>query len=247
MKPLPCCLFVTCSIIFLPRLAGQEASTNRGGLPVSQIATAQERQSAADAFKQSFDSAKTPEEKRAVIEQWRKQNQALMNQRPPAKSQQQVLAELRAQAADNPKMTRRVEQMAQRLDAMETLKTASAALAKAKGNEKVKAQEDLLKARENLAKLQRDQMAAMKADREARQSAEAARPPTPEMAAIRAKADQRKQEIEQLKESLKQATPEERAKIMTQWRAKQEADLTARKQEIPSKMAAPQPSTKPNP
>ena len=47
------------------------------------------------ALKQSLDNAKTPEEKRAVIDQWRQQNQALMSQRMaahPAKSQQQDLA-----------------------------------------------------------------------------------------------------------------------------------------------------------
>jgi hypothetical protein len=173
-------VFAIGSIVFLPNLVAQQASPAKAiqpvGFPASQIAVMQERQSAVMGFKQNLDNAKTPEEKRAVIDQWRQQNQAFMSQRPPAKSQQQALAELKAKAAGNPEMSRCVEQMAQRLEAVETLKTTSSALANAKGNEKEKLQQDMHKARENLSKIQQDQMASMKTEQAVRQRAEAVRP-----------------------------------------------------------------------
>lgn len=160
-------------------------------------------------LKQKLAAADSPEAKRAALDQYRaKTERALAEKRAlqpqaPAKTSQELVAELKARAGDGPAMQKRVAELV----------------------------EEFRSEQRRLAQERQQEMAA----RPASESIPQELPPA--MQAIRAKAEERKQEIETLKAALEQTQPQERVELIDAFRAKQKAAAAERMRELEARQA----------
>jgi len=177
--------------------------------------------------------AKTPQDRRAVIERFRSKLAVDSKTLSPApqtpETASRSLASLRQQVAANPEMAKRLANMEARLEAIQGLKTALDAASNADPKDRARAMEEVSKRRADLMKIQEASFA------EARTvpSETQARQLPPEMAALREKSEQRKREIETFKEALMKASPEERTKLLEEWRTKRQEQMNRQLAEMP--------------
>lgn len=186
-----------------------------------------ERKAAIDSLKARLATAKTPEERSAAIDEFRSKNQAVLSRRSLLATEQKTpeakIAELKAQAQGNPELLSRLSAMEVRLKGVEVIKAKLAEAQAATGEQKLRLLDEVRREQTKLSQVRQAEMNARL--QEARSSsAEDAKALPPEMAALKAKSEARKREIEQLKESLGKASPEERAKLLDDWRKKRQAE-----------------------
>jgi len=196
-----------------------------------QSAGAKARMDALTDLKRKLSEAKTPEEKRALIEDFRAQNEVLLKQRESSLAKPQSpevrLAEMKAKAQGNPEMLARIEAVESRLASVETIKAKLAEAQTATGEQKVRLQEDIRREQTKLIQLQQQAAQSRLGEASAR-SAESTKELPPEMAAMKAKSEARRQELDQLREALAKASPQERQKLLDAWREKRMQETSAR-------------------
>ena len=199
---------------------------------------AKERSTALADLKRKLVEVKTPEERRASIEEFRSKNEIFLKQQRPAaieqKSPEIRFAELKEQSKGNPEMLARVEAMEVRLKSVEAIKSKLTDAQVATGEQKQKLLEDVRREQSKLTQVQQQEMQARLEEAKAR-SVESTKDLPPEMAAIKAKSDARRQELDQLREALTKASPQERVKLLDAWREKrmqERAELPVRTQSV---------------
>jgi len=194
---------------------------------------AEERRDEVQAFASKLKEAKTPEERRALIDQFRLKMMPSADQSPAARKTEQSsgrsLAELKQKFAGDPEMKERLVAIEARLKAIQELKSAMDAVAKADPKDRPRLLEEASKRRSELMKVQE---ASFTAARTVSTESEARQIP-PQMAALREKSEQRKREIEAFKEALTKASPEERTKLLEEWRAKRQEEMNRQLAEMP--------------
>jgi hypothetical protein len=182
-----------------------------------------ERKAAFEELKTNLEAAKTPEAKRAVLNDFRTKQEIFLKQARPLATEQKSpevrFAELKARANGNPEMLARVNAMEARLKSVETIKAKLNDARNATGEEKAKIIQDIRRTQTQLVQGQPAEMESRLQTARAR-SASSAKDLPPQMAAMKAKGEARQQELDQLRESLAQASPQERLKLLDAWRAK---------------------------
>ena len=189
-----------------------------------------ERREFITSFKQKLDSAKTSEEKRVLIDEFRQKQQVYLKQRTPTsreeKTVDQRVAEMKAQAQGNPEMLARVTIIEERLKSVELIKEKLRQANVATGEEKQQLLDEVRREQTKMSQARQAEMEARLQEAKAREVQDARELP-PEMAAVKAKSEARKREVEQLKEALGKASPEERAKLLDEWRKKRQEEMAA--------------------
>lgn len=182
-------------------------------------------------LKRKLSEAKTSEEKRALIEDFRAQNEVLWNQQESSLAKQQSpevrLAELKAKAQGNPEMLARLDAMESRLASVETIKTKLAEAQTASGEQKVRLLEDIRREQTKLVQVEQQATQSRRAEANVR-TVESTQTLPPEMAAMKAKSEARRQEVDQLREALTKASPQERQKLLDAWREKRMQETSVR-------------------
>lgn len=212
------------AVLGVGRSADQSATGSR------EVAVA--RKSEIQALKQNLEAAGTPEAKRAVVEEYRAKVEEKMAARKaaqpqvPEKTPQEVVAELKSRTGDDPAMQKRVADLEQRLTSIETLKQKLAEIEAAEADEKRELVEEFRTEQRSLAQQREQEVAAQQA-----QAGSSPQELPPAMQAMRAKAEARKQEVEDLKAALEQAQPQERVELIDVFREKQKAAAAEREQE----------------
>lgn len=194
---------------------------------------AEERRDEILAFASRIKEAKTPEERRVLIEQFRVKMMPSTGQsaaaRKTERSSSGSLEELKQKFAANPELKKRLAAVEARLTAIQGLKEAMEAVSKADPKDRARLMEEVSKRRSELMKTQE---AAFAEARTVSTEAQAREVP-PQMAAMREKSEQRKREIEAFKEALMKASPEERTKLLEEWRARRQEEMNRQLAEVP--------------
>ena len=218
----------------IPDTYGQDSSQEGKKSPQSQVDRASEfagRKTAIYDFRKKLALAQTPEEKRTVVEEFRTKNEAFSRAQRIApvdeKSSSLRMAELKVKAQGNPEMLARLDAMESRLASVETIKAKLAEAQTATGEQKVRLQEDIRREQTKLIQLQQQAAPSRLGEASAR-SAESTKELPPEMAAMKAKSEARRQELDQLREALTKASPQERQKLLDAWREKRMQETSAR-------------------
>lgn len=169
----------------------------------------------------------SPETQRAILEEIRAKSLARARRFTPqnaeASSERASLAGLKRAAAGNPELQERLEKIEHRRAAIDELRRINDALLQASPEKQAE-----LRLKSN--KLRADLLATLESERIAERKAwteSEVKSPPPEMAALRAKSEARKRELDQLRESLEKASPEERAKLLEQWQIKRKQELVS--------------------
>ena len=186
-------------------------------------------------LKEGLAKAKTAEEKRTLIEGFRAKSEALRPRLPQEvekRSTKERINDLKARAGNNPEMKARTERMAARLQAVEEMKETLQAAGKAQGAEKEKLLKDVARQRQTLTAMNEAEMAQRQALARTQSAAGETRELPPEMAAMRAKSEERKREIEHLKEVLAKGTAEEKRDELENFREKREQEMAERKARV---------------
>ena len=198
------------------------------------ISAANDRKAAVEAFKKKLEEAKTPAERRIAIEEFRSKSAANFEARSSTMAEQKRaeinFAKLKSNAQGNPEMLARVEVMEVRLRSVKAIKSKLAEAQVATGEEKQRLLEDVRREQSKLAQVQQQAMQSRLEEAKA-QSVESTKDLPLEMAAMKAKSDARRQELDQLREALTKASPQERVKLLDAWREKrmqERAELPAR-------------------
>lgn len=178
--------------------------------------------------------AKSPQDRRDVIEKFR--SKLATDSKTPSPASQapetasKSLARLQQQIAAHPEVKERLASIEARLKAIQELKEAMDAASKADPKDRGRLMEEVSKRRSELMKAQE----ATFAEARTVSSESQARQVPPEMAAMREKSEQRKREIETFKEALtKASTPEERTKLLEEWRARRQEEMNRQLAEVP--------------
>lgn len=194
---------------------------------------AEERRIEVESFTSKLKEAKTPEERRAIVEDFRSKMQTSAGQNVSARkapqSSSESLAALKQKIAAHPELKERLAPIEARLKAIEGLKEAMDAASKADPKDRARLMEEVSKRRSELMKAQE----ATFAEARTVSSESEARQVPPEMAAMREKSEQRKREIETFKEALMKASPEERTKLLEEWRARRQEEMNRQLVEMP--------------
>jgi len=179
----------------------------------------------------SLRAEQSPETRRAILEEIRAKSLArarrFTSQSAEVSSERKPLAALKRAAAGNPELQERLAKIERRRATFDELRRINDELLQASPEKQAE-----LRLKSN--KLRADLLATLESERIAERKAwteSEAQSPPPEMAALRAKSEARKRELDQLRESLEKASPEERAKLLEQWQIK-------RKQELVSQVAS---------
>lgn len=193
----------------------------------------EERRDEIQKFASKLKEAKTPEERRALVEEFRSKMQVAtvpdVSARKMQQSSSESLAEQKQKIAANPELKKRLAPIEARLKAIQGLKEAMDAASKADPKDRARAMEEVSKRRSELMKTQEASFAEA---RTVSLESEARRVP-PEMAAMGEKSEQRKREIETFKEALMKASPQERTKLLEEWRAKRQEEMNRQLAEMP--------------
>ena len=121
--------------------------------------------------------------------------------------------------------------MEDRLTLSEDMQAKLQQLNQAQGEEKEKLLAELKKDREKMAAARAEEMRAISAPPGAGPAMGApgmppgSQPMPPQMAALQAKSEERRKQMDQLKETLAKASPQDRAKILEDWRKKQAQEV----------------------
>ncbi len=173
----------------------------------------------------------SPETRRAILEEIRAKSLARARrftaQNAEVSGERASLAGLKRAAAGNPELQERIAKIERRKAAFDELRRINDALLQASPEKQAE-----LRLKSN--KLRADLLATLESERIAERKAwteSETKSPPPEMAALRAKSEERKRDLDQLRETLEKASPEERAKLLEQWQIK-------RKQELASQIAS---------
>ncbi|OJV03151.1 MAG: hypothetical protein BGO12_09745 [Verrucomicrobia bacterium 61-8] len=169
----------------------------------------------------------SPETRRAILEEIRAKSLArghrFAAERAKISSESNSLAELKQAAAGNPELQERIAKIERRKAAFDELRRINDALLQASPEKQAE-----LRLKSN--KLRADLLATLESERIVERKAwteSEAKSPPPEMAALRAKSEERKRELDQLRETLEKASPEERAKLLEQWQIKRKQELAS--------------------
>lgn len=194
----------------------------------------QKRKAKIESFKAELESATTAEEKRAVIDRFRAVRSTELEQLRAAESRDQKsslerLSEIKAQVGNDPEAIARLEKLEARLKSVEVIRAKVAQLENASEEEKIQLQAEI---REENRKRMEGLQAEMAERKQLAHQREAATELSPEMTAMRAKSEARKQELDELKEKLGKASAEERRKLLDDWRAQRQAEMTSRMKEV---------------
>lgn len=195
-------------------------------------------------LKAQLEEAPDPAARRAILTAYRakiEQQRAVRQSQLPAlekstQSPEAQLAELKARLHDNPAAQARVGEMEQRRQEVTRMKDQMAQIAAAEGEEKQELLEEFRSERTRLAKQRQEQVQAQLQRMAPAKTTEL----PPEIQAIKAKAEARKQEIEDLKAALEQAQPTERVALIDAYRQKKEAARAERMQQIESQRLQPE-------
>lgn len=184
-----------------------------------------ERKAEVEAFKQQLEQASDVSAKRALIQAYRdqaEQKRARQDAARPSLSAETMetrLAKMKAQAGTDPTALARVQALEKRTQEVARLKEKLAQIDAAEIEDRQELLEEFRAQRMQLAK---ERELEAKADLQ-RMSREHAAELPPAMLAVRAKAEARQQEIEELKAALDQAQPSDRAVLIEAFREKQKA------------------------
>ncbi len=216
-------------------LAGAMTSSVRG--EIEDASTGREvslaRKAGVQELRQKLESADALEAKRAVVEQYRAKGEQVLVERKasqpevPTKAPQELIAELKSGAGNDPTMLKRIKDLEQRLNFIEKLKQKLTALEVEDAEEKRALVEEFRSEQRNLAQQREQEVEAQRT-----QAGASPQELPPAMQAIRAKAEERKQEIETLKAALEQAQPQERVELKDAFWEKQKVVPAERQQEL---------------
>ena len=217
-----------------------DESTKSGGSPVEsksaerQSVGAKARMDALTDLKRKLSEAKTPEEKRALIEDFRAKNEVLVKQRESSLAKQQSpeirLAELKAKAAGNPEMLARLDVVEARLKSVDLIKSKIAEAQAATGEKRQQLLNDVRR-EIKLSQARPAEMSVRLPEAKLR-NVESTKDLPPEMAALKAKSEARKAEMDQFREALTKASPKERSKLLDDWRAKRQAEMESTRTKV---------------
>ncbi len=193
---------------------------------------AEERRLEVESFTSKLKEAKTPEERHALVEDFRSNMQATVGQNVSARKAQQSssgsLAELKQKIAANPELKKRLATIEARLKAIEGLKEAMDAADK-DPDDRARLMEEASKRRSELMMTQ-DALPAIA--RPVSRESDARVVPL-QMAVLREKSEQRKCEVEAFNEALTMALPDERTQLLEGWRAKSQEEMNRQLAEMP--------------
>ena len=197
-----------------------------------QAASQQQSRSEVDELKQKLATAEGAEAKRKLVDEYRVKMEQRMAERKaeppqvPKKTSHELMAEQKSREVNNPALQKRVADLEQRVASIETLKRKLTEIEAADVEEKKELVEEFRSAQRKLAQ-EREQ--EMETRRESHSPPQAL---PPAMQAIRVKAEERKQELEDLKATLEQAQPQERVEFIDAFRERQKTAAMERRQEL---------------
>lgn len=224
------CLVVVLLGTFYNACAQDGGATNKQ--PVSNERASVEvaaRKAAMEKLKADIVAAHSSDAKRDVIRQFQSVSLSSQEERAPAsqdKTPLQRLAELKVEAQGNAERLAQLDKAEARLKSMETMKAKLAEAESATGEEKRLLMEEFRREGKKLAEQRRVEMEPADMGAETAKGQDRALPP--QMAALKAKSETRRQEMEEFKEALAKSLPEERKKLMEDWRAKRMSEATER-------------------
>lgn len=208
-------------VFFLGLVCGMKAEESRQGVSSgSDIRGDMEaRKAQVDAFKQRLETAKTAEEKRAMVAEWREQREAQMKQLSHEKlateTPAQMVEKMERAAEGNPEMQKRVEQMKARLAEIESIKAKLEKIKVAQGEEKQALLVALRQERESQLAARKIEMESMRAG-EVEESKLVVLPPE-----MQARVEKRRVGMERLQKMLKEGSVAQKQQAVEEFRAQQ--------------------------
>lgn len=187
------------------------------------------------ALRKKLDGAKTFEEKRILIDEFRLNHHAFFKRRLPVvekrESPLQKLLAMKAQAKENPEMLARLILMEEQLKRAESIREKLRQANAAMGEKKQQLLDDVAVEQTKMSRARQAEADARLMKAMANDTEKVPRI-SPNMEGLSTNSEARKREIDQFREELDKASPEGRLKLLEDWRRKRQKEIAAMRGEM---------------